>query len=251
MGFNASSLFSMIPSRDYLQFWQSGRFHPQRVVRFLRLTKAEVVRLAEVAPSSVRFDRKIPRILSDRLSEVAATCTLVAEFFEGNVTKTALWFKTLNPMLGDISPRDMIAHGHHEKLRRFVVSALAENDAHIATAKAYGAPQQREVNPAERFLGPHLQAIAELCERYGVQRLAAFGSVLRADFDPARSDIDLAVEFAPDSKGSPARQYFDFKSALEALLRRPVDLVELSAMPDSRLKRLIGRTQVPVYAQAA
>jgi hypothetical protein len=31
---------------------------------------------------------------------------------------------------------------------------------------------------------------------------------------------------------------------------RPVDLVEMKAMADSRLKRVIERTQVPVYEQA-
>jgi predicted nucleotidyltransferase len=48
-----------------------------------------------------------------------------------------------------------------------------------------------------------------------------------------------------------ARQYFDFKTALEHLLSRPVDLVELEAMPNTRLKRIIEHTKVPIYAAAA
>jgi predicted nucleotidyltransferase len=48
-----------------------------------------------------------------------------------------------------------------------------------------------------------------------------------------------------------ARQYFDFQQALEHLLSRPVDLVEFEAMPDSRLKRIIEHTKVPIYAAAA
>jgi hypothetical protein len=32
---------------------------------------------------------------------------------------------------------------------------------------------------------------------------------------------------------------------------RPVDLVELEAMPDTRLKRIIEHTKVPIYAGAA
>jgi hypothetical protein len=46
-------------------------------------------------------------------------------------------------------------------------------------------------------------------------------------------------------------QYFEFKAAVERLVGRPVDLVEMKAMADSRLKRVIERTQVPVYEQAA
>jgi predicted nucleotidyltransferase len=97
----------------------------------------------------------------------------------------------------------------------------------------------------------HQSEIATLCHRYGVRHLAVFGSVLREDFRPESSDIDVVVEFRADVGASLARQYFDFKAALEQLLSRPVDLVELDAMPDSRLKRIIERTQVAVYAEAA
>jgi predicted nucleotidyltransferase len=40
-------------------------------------------------------------------------------------------------------------------------------------------------------------AIAAFCCEHGIQRLAVFGSALRADFRPD-SDIDLLVEFEPD-----------------------------------------------------
>jgi uncharacterized protein len=79
-----------------------------------------------------------------------------------------------------------------------------------------------------------------------VRRLSAFGSVLRPDFDPARSDIDLAVEFGSSRRYGPADQYFEFKAAVERLVGRSVDLVGMKAMADSRLKRAIERTQVPV-----
>jgi predicted nucleotidyltransferase len=93
--------------------------------------------------------------------------------------------------------------------------------------------------------------IAQLCKRYGVREFALFGSILRSDFDPTSSDVDAAVKFGPPADDSLARQYFDFKTALEHLLLRPVDLVELEAMPDTRLKRIIERTKVPIYAAAA
>jgi predicted nucleotidyltransferase len=93
--------------------------------------------------------------------------------------------------------------------------------------------------------------IAALCRRYGVRRLDVFGSALRSDFSPTSSDIDLVVEFDPAHNGSPLHRYFDLKSALEALFERPVYLVELSALPDTRLKRSIARAKVPVYAATA
>jgi hypothetical protein len=52
---------------------------------------------------------------------------LVAQFFDGDAAKTALWFKTPNPLLGNLSPRDMIRYGRYDRLRRFVLDALDEN----------------------------------------------------------------------------------------------------------------------------
>jgi predicted nucleotidyltransferase len=76
-------------------------------------------------------------------------------------------------------------------------------------------------------------------------------AVLRSDFNPTSSDVDAAVNFGPPAENSSARQYFEFKAALEHLLSRPVDLVELEAMPDTRLKRIIEHTKVPIYSAAA
>lgn len=100
-------------------------------------------------------------------------------------------------------------------------------------------------------LAGHLRGLRILCRRYAVRRLGAFGSMLRDDFDPKRSDIDLTVEFGRSRTYGLADQYFRFKAAIERLLGREVDLVELRAMPASRLKQSIERSQLPVYDQAA
>ena len=41
------------------------------------------------------------------------------------------------------------------------------------------------------------ETITPFCQKYHIQRLALFGSVLRSDFR-ADSDIDVLVEFEPD-----------------------------------------------------
>ena len=97
----------------------------------------------------------------------------------------------------------------------------------------------------------HREQIADLCRRYGVRRLEVFGSVLRNDFDETDSDVDVVAEFDSQSEGNGLRRYFDFKANMEALLNRPVDVIELGAMENTRLKRIIERTKVPVYAAAA
>jgi len=179
---------------------------------------------------------------------IANTISLVAQFFEEDSVKTALWFKTRNPLLGDSSPRDMIRRGNFEKLRRFVLAAVMES---TVTPASVSQPSSATATD-QTLLAPHRRAISRLCRRFGVRHLAAFGSILREDFDEmAKSDVDFVVEFTRVRGLSPARQYFDFKSALERVLDRGVDLVELNAMEESRLKRIIQRTQVPVYGKAA
>ena len=95
------------------------------------------------------------------------------------------------------------------------------------------------------------EAIAALCRRYGVARLEVFGSAARgSDFDPARSDADFLVEFGEESTSLAA--FLDFKEALEALLARPVDLVERGAVEESRnyiRRRSILADAEPVYAK--
>lgn len=44
-----------------------------------------------------------------------------------------------------------------------------------------------------------LSELAELCRRYGASRLSLFGSILRDDF-AAASDVDMLVEFGPDTR---------------------------------------------------
>ena len=81
----------------------------------------------------------------------------------------------------------------------------------------------------------HREELRELCRRFGVRRLDVFGSAVRGDFDPARSDIDFLVEFDPDAPDAHSLSiFFNFKEALEALFGRNVDLVDRKEIENSR-----------------
>jgi predicted nucleotidyltransferase len=138
------------------------------------------------------------------------------------------------------------------QLDRFTIERL------LGIAEALGEPLSLALTAEGGKGGPavpvplagHLRGLRILCRRYAVRRLGAFGSVLRDDFDPKRSDIDLTVEFGRSRTYGLADQYFRFKVAIERLLGREVDLVELRAMPASRLKQSIERSQLPVFDHA-
>lgn len=122
----SEALFQTIPSSDPLRFGRGSQFHPEKVRDFLQLKNDEVSKLANVSVKSVRFDDAIPAAVLERFEEIAVTCNMVAEVFDGDKEKTALWFRTKNPMLGDVSPRDMIRLRRFDRLRRFVLGAIAD-----------------------------------------------------------------------------------------------------------------------------
>jgi predicted nucleotidyltransferase len=90
--------------------------------------------------------------------------------------------------------------------------------------------------------------IAALCRRYHVRRLELFGSATRDDFDAAASDFDFVVEFDRDHPDALSfKTYLGLKESLEALLGRPVDLIEPGALRNPYLKESIRRGREPVF----
>ncbi len=90
------------------------------------------------------------------------------------------------------------------------------------------------------------EAIASLCQRYGVQRLAVFGSAVRGTFDAASSDIDFVVDLGAYDPGVGMR-YLGLIIALERLLERPVDVVTLHNNTRPWFREEVERTAVILY----
>ncbi|MGK7892152.1 MAG: nucleotidyltransferase family protein [Xenococcus sp. (in: cyanobacteria)] len=74
--------------------------------------------------------------------------------------------------------------------------------------------------------------IAEFCERWKVQELALFGSVLREDFRPD-SDIDVLISFTPDNCWT-LFDRVDMQDELTEIFGRKVDLVNKKGIERSR-----------------
>ncbi len=119
----SSEIFSTIPEKDYLFFENQ----PNRIREFLEFKTEDVSKATGVPLSSVRYDEKMPVELRDRIREWGTLLNLVAGHFEGDAKKTTQWFTTINPLLGNVTPRDMIRFGRYKKLFKFVVNAIAEN----------------------------------------------------------------------------------------------------------------------------
>ena len=99
------------------------------------------------------------------------------------------------------------------------------------------------------LIAEHRAEIAALCRRFGVRRLAVFGSAARgADFDPARSDLDFLVEFEPLQPGAYVDAFFGLKEGLEKLFDRPVDLVSAASIRNPYFRQSVDRTEALLYA---
>lgn len=133
------SLFDSVP-QDYLQFGRGASFDARAVPQALGLKKEDVSRLASVSPKSVRYDDAMPEQVRERLEEIGNTMNFVAQVFDGDVEKAVTWFKTRNPLLGDVAPRDMIRLGRYERLRKFIVNAMMERRTAAPIDVAVAAP---------------------------------------------------------------------------------------------------------------
>ncbi|HWB19554.1 MAG TPA: nucleotidyltransferase domain-containing protein [Phycisphaerales bacterium] len=100
------------------------------------------------------------------------------------------------------------------------------------------------------LISSKLPQLHDLCRAYYVKTLEPFGSATRDDFDPARSDLDFLVEFAPLPTGSRADTYFDFHDELEKLFDCRIDLVTKASIRNPYFAQSLAQSKVPLYAAA-
>jgi len=87
--------------------------------------------------------------------------------------------------------------------------------------------------------------IAGFCQRHHIRRLALFGSVIRADFEP-HSDVDVLVHFVEGKE--PAWEFFEMQDELTEILGRRVDLNTPGFLSKYFRERVLAEAEV-VYEQ--
>lgn len=130
------SIAEHMAREDLLGLYDDGRTNYKKVAAFLDLSKDDLAKIASVKKSSVRFDANIPQPVAQRLREIANIANLVAEFFRGDTNKVSLWFELTNPMLGNMSPRNMIRAGRYTKVLNFILDAREAEKAAEGTPTA-------------------------------------------------------------------------------------------------------------------
>ena len=90
------------------------------------------------------------------------------------------------------------------------------------------------------------EKIAQFCRERGIRKMSLFGSVVRDDFDPARSDVDVLVEFLPGALNGVGWDYFGYGEELEAIIGRKVDFC---SKLNKYLRPLVRKELVTIYEQ--
>jgi len=123
----SDNIFDTVAKKDYLSLFKGRQLQYNRIKGFLEFKNEDISTATGVPLESIRFDERIPREVLERMREWANVLNLIAEYFNGNERKTTLWFTTPNPLLGNITPRDMIRFGRYRKLFKFIFNSLSEN----------------------------------------------------------------------------------------------------------------------------
>lgn len=96
------------------------------------------------------------------------------------------------------------------------------------------------------------EKIIQFCQRWKITEFALFGSVLRDDFRPDDSDIDVLVSFDQTAHWT-LFDLVEMEDELKEIFSRKVDLVERRAIERSRnylRRKAILETAKVIYAAA-
>ena len=98
------------------------------------------------------------------------------------------------------------------------------------------------------LISENIDQIIALCKSHHVVRLEIFGSVLRDDFDPQKSDLDFLVELEDLPPVEYAESFFGLEDELNRLFKRKVDLVETDQIKNPYVLKSINRSRTTLYA---
>ena len=98
-------------------------------------------------------------------------------------------------------------------------------------------------------ISAHIPALCSLAQRYGLHSVSIVGSVAAGEFDPARSDLDLLVDFGEYTDNLGMRAVHFYLDA-QQLFGRRVDVISVNGIRNPRWRAIYEATQVPIYVAA-
>ena len=112
---------------DDLHLFTDKVVNEQMLINFLGLTVEDISKFTGVPKADIIVDSKTSIITSEKLHAIAIMCQKISDFYQGDGESVVDWFQFANPLLGNISPTDMIRFGRLDKLSLFI-DRLIEGD---------------------------------------------------------------------------------------------------------------------------
>ena len=107
----------------------------------------------------------------------------------------------------------------------------------------------RTMHALPELVTRNLGEVRALCEKHGVRKLTIFGSAVKGTFDPAKSDLDFAVEFEPHPDPlERGRRWLELWDDLRDLFARDVDLIVSSTIENPYIVQSIALAHLDLYA---
>jgi predicted nucleotidyltransferase len=97
-----------------------------------------------------------------------------------------------------------------------------------------------------KLVSDNLEALADLCQQYGMRKLELFGSAATGAFDPATSDLDFIVDLGGYEPGV-SKRFLHFANALEELLGYDVDLLTEPMIKNPYFREAVDEQRVTIY----
>lgn len=120
------NIFGSISSERWPELYDGDELDATKVLEISSLSKTQLA--DSLGMKNVRLEEeRMSTTVRDRIREIANVIELAAEYFEGDRERVASWFTATNPLLGNVSPRDMIRFGRHDKLLKFILNSKAGN----------------------------------------------------------------------------------------------------------------------------
>ena len=98
-----------------------------------------------------------------------------------------------------------------------------------------------------KIIEENLDKIIEICHKFGVKKIYAFGSVITNRFDPEKSDLDFVVEMEEMPPLIRGEKLIALWEALEDLFYRKVDLITDQSIKNPYLRANINKTKRLIY----
>lgn len=107
--------------------------------------------------------------------------------------------------------------------------------------------QSKKLMALPQIIEENLIHLVEICRKFGVDKLYAFGSVVSNRFDTKKSDLDFMIEMKEMPPLERGENLIGLWEALEDLFEKKVDLITTQPIKNKYLLANVNKSKRLIY----